>query len=484
MARLVDVVVLGGGTGGYIAAVRAAQLGKQVVIVERDRLGGTCLHRGCIPSKALLKSAEVCRTVADAHTYGVTASPMSFDLTAAMKRKQQVVDTLHQGILTLMKKHKIEVVYGEGRLMGASIFSPRSGVVSVMLPDGTMDTIIPGQLIIATGSRPRMLPHLPVDGKIVLTSDEALNLNSLPKSMAIIGGGVIGVEWASMMVDFGVNVTLIEMGPRLLPQEDHELAKRMREALAGRGVKILTDATVESIQTDDALASAELRISRKIVNDDGQELPTESLSVTAATVLVSVGRVPNSDSIGLENTDVKLKNGAILVNEFMQTSESHIYAIGDVIGGWQLAHVASHQGLIAVEHAAGLKPIPFSQLLIPRCVYSHPELASVGITESDARTSGKNIDVVRYPFQAIGRAHVLGEPQGWYKVIIDKDREELLGVHVIGAHATELISEATLAQSLHVSPQELMHVIHPHPTLSEGFPEVMRKWHESRKAAH
>lgn len=479
MARTADVVVLGGGTGGYMAAIRAAQLGKKVIVVEKERLGGTCLHRGCIPSKALLKSAEVRRMVKSANTYGVQAELGGFDLPQAMKRKQEVVETLHSGILTLMKKHKIEVVYGEGRIMGASIFSPRSGVVSVQLPDGNLDTVVPQQLVIATGSRPRQLADMPADGRFIFTSDEVLQLESLPDSVVIIGGGVIGVEWASMFTDFGVDVTLIEMGPRLIPQEDHEMAKRMREGLTARGVTVLTDAAVTSHQIDEPANAVRLHIRRKLEAEDGT-VSEENVDAAASMVLVSVGRVPNTEGIGLENTDVKLHNGAIVVNAYMQTNEPHIYAIGDVTGGWQLAHVASHQGIIAAEHGAGHQPVTMDELHVPRCIYSYPEMAAVGISEKQARSLGRPVDVIRFPYQAIGRAHAIGDAGGWYKAIIDREKEELLGVHIIGAQATELISEATLAQTLNVSPEEWMHVIHPHPTLAEGFPEMMRRWYDSK----
>lgn len=382
LARSVDVVVLGGGTGGYVAAIRAAQLGKQVVIVEKEKLGGTCLHRGCIPSKTLLRSAEVNRTIHESSTYGVLASPLGIDWKAVMARKQAVIEPLHRGIQTLMKQNKIEVVYGNGRIMGASIFSPRSGVVSVDRENGESDILIPGQLVIATGSRPRQVDALPIDGKVIVTSDEALEMDSLPESIVIVGGGVIGVEWASMMIDFGVNVTLVEMSDRLIPQEDVDISKRLRASLTSRGVTIYTSVAVEaatleknaSNQSDFAL------LSLKSLNEE-----TVPETIQASCVMVCVGRVPNVDGIGLENTDVKVERGAIVVNANQQTSETHIYAIGDVTGGMQLAHVASHQGMIAAEHGAGLKPIPMHELVVPRCVYSHPEIAAVGFTEVEAK---------------------------------------------------------------------------------------------------
>lgn len=465
MAIQVDVAVLGGGPGGYTAAIRAAQLGKTVAIVEVDKLGGTCLHKGCIPSKSLLRSAEVYATLLEAGKYGVDVAEGAVGLNfgKVQLRKEQTVEQLHKGLRSLMKKHGIQIVEGKGRVIGPSIFSPRSGSLAVELPDGEMESVISTNLIIATGSRPRTLPGLQPDGEYILTSDEALVMNKLPKSMIIIGGGVIGVEWASMLQDFGVQVTLAEAGARLVPGEDVEVSAELTRSLRRRGVRVLTGIQLNA----DTYEQKDGEVSITAATEDGNVL------LTAEKLLISVGRQPNIESIGLENTDIQTKNGAIAVNAFGQTSEPHIYAIGDVIGGVQLAHAAAHEGLIAAEHINGGKPDAIDHHLIPRCIYSRPEIASYGLTEDSARTLGHEIKTGKIPFQAIGKALVLGEAEGFVKVIADGKTNDILGVHMIGPHATDLISEATLAGLLNATPWEVGQMIHPHPTLAEALGEAM-----------
>lgn len=463
MAIQVDVAVLGGGPGGYTAAIRAAQLGKSVAIIESDKLGGTCLHQGCIPSKSLLRSAEVYATLLEADTYGISATDISLDFNKVQGRKEKSVDQLYRGLQYLMKKHGIQIIHGRGRVIGPSIFSPRSGSLAVELADGEMESVVSQNLIIATGSRPRSLPGLLPDGVHILTSDEALRLETLPASMLIIGGGVIGVEWASMLQDFGVAVTLVEAGARLLPGEDAEVSAELTRILKRRGVRVLTGIQLktESYEVIDG------QVSITAASEEGDVI------LQASKLLLSVGRQPNTGGIGLENTDIRTKNEYIVVNEHGQTSEPHIYAIGDVIGGVQLAHAAAHEGITAVEHIAGIQKPAVDPNLIPRCIYSRPEIASYGLTEDGARTKGHDIKIGKIPFQAIGKAIVLGETDGFVKVIADRKSGDILGVHMIGPHATDLISEASLAGVLDATPWEVGQMIHPHPTLSEALGEAM-----------
>ncbi|MGO4107375.1 dihydrolipoyl dehydrogenase [Paenibacillus sp. YAF4_2] len=465
MTIQVDVAVLGGGPGGYTAAIRAAQLGKSVAIVELDKLGGTCLHRGCIPSKSLLRSAEVYATLLEADKYGISVADgaLSLNFNKVQERKEKTVEQLHRGLKGLMKKYDIQIINGKGRVIGPSIFSPRSGSLAVELADGEMESVVSTNLIIATGSRPRHLPGLKPDGVHILSSDDALQLDTLPASILIVGGGVIGVEWASMLQDFGVQVTLVEVGGRLLPGEDVEVSAELTRLLRRRGVRVLTNVQLKteeiSINADEVSINAE--------TSEGNIL------ITANKMLLSVGRQANIEGIGLENTDIQTKNGFIYANEHGQTTEPHIYAIGDVIGGVQLAHAAAHEGVTAAEHIAGHKKEAVDPNLIPRCIYSRPEVASYGLTEDSARSKGHDIKTGKIPFQAIGKALVLGEADGFVKVIADRKTNDILGVHMIGPHATDLISEASLAGLLNASPWEVGQLIHPHPTLSEALGEAM-----------
>ncbi|KIN29511.1 MULTISPECIES: dihydrolipoyl dehydrogenase [Bacillus] len=463
MATEYDVVILGGGTGGYVAAIRAAQLGLKTAVVEKEKLGGTCLHKGCIPSKALLRSAEVYRTAREADQFGVEMAGVSLNFEKVQQRKQAVVDKLAAGVNHLMKKGKIDVYTGYGRILGPSIFSPLPGTISVERGNGEEnDMLIPKQVIIATGSRPRMLPGLEADGKSVLTSDEALQMEELPQSIIIVGGGVIGIEWASMLHDFGVKVTVIEYADRILPTEDLEISKEMESLLKKKGIQFITGAKV----LPDTMTKTSDDISIQAEKDG------ETVTYSAEKMLVSIGRQANIEGIGLENTDIVTENGMISVNESCQTKESHIYAIGDVIGGLQLAHVASHEGIIAVEHFAGLNPHPLDPTLVPKCIYSSPEAASVGLTEDEAKANGHNVKIGKFPFMAIGKALVYGESDGFVKIVADRDTDDILGVHMIGPHVTDMISEAGLAKVLDATPWEIGQTIHPHPTLSEAIGEA------------
>lgn len=455
-----DLVVLGGGTGGYVAAIRAAQLGLRVAVVEKDKLGGTCLHRGCIPSKSYLRSAEVFHTFRHAGEYGLTAGEVAVNWTDVYARKEKIVSTLHKGIQGLLKKNKITVFQGAGTLMAPSIFAP-SGWLRVEQGGGDMEKLEPEFILVATGSRPRTL-GLPVDGRQILTSDEALQIDHLPKSILIIGGGVIGMEWASMYNDFGVEVTVVEALPRILPFEDEEVAAELGKLLKRRGVKILTGAAVET----DSVRVADDQVSLRVtVDGQPQELAAEKL-------LVSVGRAPNSDGIGLENFEkIQVERGVIQVDAFGRTGQPGVYAIGDVVGG-ALAHVAAHQGIVAVEHMKGLDPHPVDPVWVPRCTYTRPEVASVGLTEAQARERGHQVKVGKFPFRGIGKALVYGEADGFAKLVADERTGELLGAHLIGPHATDLISEAGLAGLLNATAWEMSVFVHPHPTLSEIFGEA------------
>ncbi|MGW8459975.1 dihydrolipoyl dehydrogenase [Bacillus atrophaeus] len=462
MATEYDVVILGGGTGGYVAAIRAAQLGLKTAVVEKEKLGGTCLHKGCIPSKALLRSAEVYKTSREAAQFGVETSDVSLNFEKVQHRKQEIVDKLANGVQHLMKKGKIDVYEGYGRILGPSIFSPMPGTISVERNNGEdNDMLIPKHVIIATGSKPRMLPGLEADGKYILTSDEALQLKELPESIIIVGGGVIGIEWASMLHDFGVKVTVIEYADRILPTEDKDISKEMQNLLAKKGIEIVTGSKVLTdsfAKTDGVSIQAE---------KDG-----ETVTYSAEKMLISVGRQANVEGIGLENTDIVTENGVISVNDTYQTKESHIYAIGDVIGGLQLAHVASREGIIAAEHIAGLEPLPLNPAFVPKCIYSNPEAASVGLTEEEAKQNGYQTKIGKFPFMAIGKALVHGDTDGFVKIVADADTDDILGVHMIGPHVTDMISEAGLAKVLDASPWEIGHTIHPHPSLSEAIGEA------------
>lgn len=457
-----DLVVLGAGPGGYVAAIRAAQLGMRVAVVEREHVGGVCLHKGCVPSKTLLRSAEVYRTVRRADEFGIAANNLAIDVGKIMARKTSVVQQLHKGVEHLLSKHKVDIVHGIGRIMGPSIFAPQAGTIAVEQSDGESVTLVPKHVVIATGSKPRQLAGLTVDGVRVLHSDHALKLEKFPRSMLIVGGGAIGIEWASLLNDFGVEVTIVEAADRLLPTEDADISREMARLLKKRKVKLLTRAEIMTeattvSETEVALTATQGEVQKQLV---------------AEQVLLCVGREPRIDDIGLANTDIQVDGGAIAVNPFMQTAESHIYAIGDVVGGMQLAHVASREGIIAVEHMAGRDPLPLDERQLPRCTYSHPEVASVGLSEQQAKAQGFKVTVGKIPFRGIGKAVVGGDVDGFVKVVADRETDDVLGVHAIGPHVTDMIAEAGFGLLLNATPWEMSQVIHPHPTLSEAIGEA------------
>lgn len=464
MSREYDVVILGGGTGGYVAAIRAAQLGLKTALVEKEKLGGTCLHKGCMPSKALLKSAEVYTTAKNhAAEFGVNAENVTLDFKRVQERKEGIVKQLHQGVQGLMKKGKIDVFEGMGRMLGPSIFSPMPGTISVEMTNGDENEIlILKQLILATGSTPKSLPGLELDEKTIMSSDGALAMEELPKSIIIVGGGVIGIEWASMLNDFGVDVTVLEYADQIIPTEDIDISKEMKKLLTKKGITFVTGAKVlpETVEKSDTSVTISAEV-------DGK---TETF--TAEKMLVSVGRKANIDDIGLQNTEIEVENGVVKTRPTYQTKESHIYAIGDMIGGLQLAHVASHEGIHAVEHIAGIENEAIDYTKISRCIYSSPEASSVGITEQQAKEQGYKVKVGKFPFMAIGKSLVNGNSDGFVKIIADEETEDILGVHMIGENVTELISEAGLAMVLDATPWEVSSTIHPHPSLSEVMGEA------------
>lgn len=464
MARSYDLVILGGGTGGYVAAIRASQLGLKTAIVEKEKLGGTCLHKGCMPSKALLRSAEIFRrTRDDAKKFGVSVSGVTLQFDQVQNRKREVVSQLYRGVEGLIKKGKIDVFHGVGRILGPSIFSPLPGTISVEMDNGEENEIlIPNNVIIATGSSPREMDGIPFDGKFVMNSDHALQMDELPNSILIIGGGVIGIEWASMLHDFGVNVTVLEYGPRILPTEDADISREVTKLLTKRGIQIVTGAFVkqESFEQSGTGVWITAEVNGKVEG------------FTADCMLISIGRKANIEGFGLENTDIEIEDGVIKVRDSYQTKEKHMYAIGDCIGGIQLAHVAAHEGIAAVEHIVNQKVEPLNPLKVSKCVYSYPEVASIGLTEEQAKQRGFDVKIGKFPFKGVGKAVVYGETDGFVKIVVDALTEDVLGVHMVGPHVTDMISEAALANVLDATPWEIGNTIHPHPSLSEAIGEA------------
>lgn len=464
MAREYDLVIIGGGTGGYVAAIRASQLGLRTAVVEKERLGGTCLHKGCIPTKTFLRSAEIYREAKKAQEFGVEIPTAHLNLLQVHKRKKKVIEQLHQGIQGLMKKGKIDCYFGTARLLGPSIFSPLAGgTVSVEMNDGSEnEMLVPKQIILAVGSKARPLQGIEFDGKTVLNSDQLLELDRLPESILIVGGGVIGIEWASCLNDFGVDVVVLEYADRILPQEDVSISREMEKQLTKRGIRIITNAQISASSIERKEKSVALKA---MVNGEEQRFEAEKL-------LISIGRIGNVDELGLENTEIEIEKSFIQVNDVYQTKEKHIYAIGDCIGGLQLAHVAATEAIAAVEHIASGKKKTVNYRQIPRCVYSYPEVASIGMTEDEAKALNLDVKIGIFPFKGIGKAVVHGETEGFVKIIADKKTDDLLGVHMIGPQVTNLISEASLAFLLDATPWELGEAVHPHPSLSEIMMEA------------
>lgn len=457
-----DVIIIGSGPGGYVTAIRAAQLGLKVAIVEKSYLGGICLNWGCIPTKALLRSAEIYHYMQHAKDYGLSADNVSFDPKAVVQRSRGVSKRLNDGVGFLMKKNKVSVIWG-----AASIDAPGKVTVKksdVEAPKGTLGegSYQAKHIIIATGARPRVLPGIEPDKKLIWTYFEAMVPERMPKSLLVVGSGAIGIEFASFFHTMGSDVTVVEVLPQILPVEDAEIAGLARKRLEKQGIKIMSSTKVTKLEkkADSVVATI----------DDGKGKP---VNTEFERVISAVGVVGNIENLGLEKLGVKTDRGCIVIDGYGKTNVPGIYAIGDVAGPPMLAHKAEHEGVICVEAIKGLHPHPMDKNLIPGCTYCQPQVASVGLTEAKAKENGREIRVGRFPFVGNGKAIALGEDQGLVKVIFDKKTGQLLGAHMVGAEVTELIQGYVVAMNLETTEEELMHTVFPHPTLSEMMKEAV-----------
>ncbi len=453
MANELDLIVIGSGPGGYVAAIRAAQLGLSVAVVEKDpKFGGTCLHRGCIPTKALLHTASTLDEIKSAASIGIEVAAPSLDLAKTHEYKNRVVSKNAKGIEFLFKKNKIEGIHGFGRLVGAHEVEVEH--------EGETAVHSARHVLIATGSVPREIPIAPTDGEKILSSDHALELERVPKSMVVLGAGAVGTEFASVYASFGSEVTLVEMLPRLLPIEDEEVSAELAKAFRKRGIQAMTNTQAKAVETtsDGVL----MRLER-----DG-----EHLALDAEVLLVAIGRAPVSSGLGLAELGIEVERGYVKVNPQMQTALPYVYAIGDVVDSPWLAHVASSEGILAAEHMAGLAVRPIDYDRVPSCTYCEPEVASVGLTEAAARERGHEVAVGKFPFSALGKAGILERTAGFVKIVRETKYDEILGVHIVGAHATDLIAEACVALSVESTTEELFRTMHAHPTLSEAVMEA------------
>lgn len=450
-----DVIILGGGTGGYVAAIRAAQLGLKTALIDAGRVGGTCLHRGCIPTKALLHTAELYHTFQHRDEFGITGDNVGLDYGRAMAKKDKVVTQLWKGVEFLLKKNKVTVVAGWGRMLDASHIEVTS--------DSGKTTLTAKDIVLATGSVPRELPDLPFDGKQILSSDHILEKTDIPQSIVILGGGAIGVEFASMYNDFGADVTLIEMLPHILPQDDEEVAGELAKMLSRRGIKILsgTKFDLKSVKKNAK------GVTGQVTGADGK-----TAEVTGEVLLVAVGRKAITEDVGLDAVGVKVERGFVSVDNHYRTNVPHIYAIGDLIGGYLLAHVAAHEGMIAVETIAGRDPELLDPTRVPRVTYSRPEVASVGMTAKEAEDRGYTVKEGVFPFRANGKALILSEADGIVKLVADQKTDALLGAHIVGPHASDYINEMALARFLEATAWEVAESVHAHPTVSEVLHEA------------
>ena len=462
-----DLVVLGAGTGGYTAAFRAAQLGLNVALVDEDKIGGTCLHRGCIPTKALLESAGLVDRVRHGKDFGLVLAngeAPGIDYAQMAARKDQVVKRMWTGLKTLIDKNKVTWIDGRGRLDG-----PNKIRVSQPGEDGTPgkggDRVLQAtDVILATGSRVKSLPGLTVDGERIITSDEVLASTSIPKEIVIVGAGAVGCEFASMYHDLGTKVTLLEYLPQIVPLEDREVSQLVERSFSRRGIAVMTSARFDTTKVEISKDGICL-----VVGPDGKE----AKELRADQLLVAAGRAPNVEEVGLETTKIELDRGFVKVDQRMRTKEAHVYAIGDLVGGLMLAHTAGHEGIVAAHTIAGDKEIhPVDYVKQPRATYCRPEIASIGLTQQQAEERGLPIKVGKVPFLAIAKAVIGGEHEGFAKVIANKDTDETLGVHIVGPHATDLITEASVALELEAAPWEIGGSTHPHPTLSEVLGEA------------
>ena len=445
-----EVIIIGGGPGGYVAAIRAAQLGKKVAVVEANHLGGICLNWGCIPTKALLKNAEVFELVQNAKKYGIETGEISVNWEKMIKRSRDVAKRLSKGIEFLMKKNEIDYISARGKLL-------RSGKIETTDADGKIAEILADNIIVATGARAKWFPGMEPDGKQIITYKEAMIPKKQPKSMVIIGAGAIGVEFAHFYHTFGTEVTLIEALPNILPVEDLDISKELEKLFKKRKMNILTNTMVAKIE--------KLKSKVKVHLENGE-------IVEAEQALIAVGVKGNVEELGLEDCRIAIDKGWIKINAYLQTSLPNVYAIGDVAGPPWLAHKASAEGIIASEHIAGLNPEPMKYDNIPGCTYCHPEVASVGLTEKEALEKGYEVKIGNFPFRGLGKSMAVGDTDGFVKVIYDARYGEMLGCHIIGAEATNLITEAVIARNLETTHHEVLKTIHPHPTLSEAIMEA------------
>jgi len=456
-----DVIVIGSGPGGYPAAIRASQLGLKVAIIEKESLGGVCLNWGCIPTKALIKSAQVYDYVKHSANYGITTTGVNHDFGAVIKRSRGVADKMSKGVQFLMKKNKIDVIMGYGKVMS-------KGKVEVKDAEGKTQIIETKYIIIATGGRSRELPNLKQDGKKVIGYREAMVLPTQPKSMIIVGSGAIGVEFAYVYNSMGTKVTIVEFLPRIVPVEDEDISRELEKQYRKQGIEIMTNASVESLDTSGALVKAKVK-----------QLDGSFVTLEADIVLSAVGVVSNIENIGLEQNGIKAEKGRVIVDKFQQTNVAGIYAIGDCSPGQALAHVAAKEGINAAEHIAYQEkkhahlPEGIDYNNVPGCTYCIPEISSVGYTEKAAKEAGYEIKVGKFPFMASGKASASGATEGFVKVIFDAKYGEFLGCHMIGMNVTEMIAEAVVARKLETTAHEILNAIHPHPTMSEGLKEAV-----------
>lgn len=451
-----DLIVIGSGPGGYVAAIRASQLGLKTVIVERAELGGICLNWGCIPTKALLKSAQVYNYMKHAENYGINlGAPAQPDFEAIVKRSRTVAETMSKGVQFLLKKNNVEVIAGFGKIV-------KDHKVEITKEDGSVETIEAPHIVLATGARSKELPHIKQDGKKIIGYRQALTLPKLPESMVVMGSGAIGSEFAHFYSSLGTKVTIVEFLPNLVPVEDEEISKQLERSFRKNGVKVMTSSSVESVDTTGDLCHV-------TVKDINKGKITE---IDCEVVLSAVGVVTNLEGLGLEEYGVEVERTKVVVDDFYRTNCEGIYAIGDIVHGPALAHVASHEAEICVEKIAGLNPQPLDYTNIPGCTYTTPEIASVGMTEKKALEAGKELRIGKFPFTASGKATASGSRDGMVKIIFDKNTDEILGCHLIGENVTEMISGMVLARAQHVKGQDIIHAVHPHPTLSEAIMEA------------
>ena len=454
--KLFDVAIIGAGPGGYVAAIRGAQLGMSVAIIEKDtRLGGTCLLRGCIPTKVLLHDAGLLQKIRRASRYGFNTGDVDVDFSKIQKRKNDIVAKLTKGVEYLMKKNKISSFKGAASVDGPGRISVTGGGAGV--------EVRAKNIIVATGSEPKSLPGYEIDGQFVITNNEALDLDAIPKSMVIVGAGAVGVEFASVYASFGAKVTLLEALPHIVPLEDEDVSKELARWMKKQGIDVFPGARLESAKT----VKSGVKVTFRTAKDEEKRVTVEKL-------LMATGRAPNTSGIGLDKVGAQAdERGFVQVNAFMETGARNVYAIGDIVPTPWLAHVASAEGVVAVEHIAGKNPVPLNYNQIPSCTYCEPQVASVGLTEKAAREAGHAVKVGKFPFAALGKAMIEDATEGFVKVVADEKYGEILGIHMVGNGVTELISEGVAAMGLEATAEDLIHIVHPHPTLSEAVHEAV-----------